>query len=67
MSKLDLLLKDLIISITFIADVFPNSNSGADPGVLLVGGTLSDIFWPASTKKELNLSAISEGDVKVYH
>ncbi len=73
MSTLDLFLKDLIMSCTWIEVVFPSSKSGMlssgrlryDSGVLLVGGTLFKISCPALAKKELNSSAISEEEVRV--
>jgi hypothetical protein len=53
MSKLCLLGKDLMISDTWEALMLPKSSSGGglsvggkkDSGVLLVRGTLSEIFW----------------------
>ncbi len=50
--------------------MLPKLNSGGgstlggeyDSGVLFVGGTPSDIFCPAVTKKELNSLAISRGE-----
>jgi hypothetical protein len=74
MSKLCLLGKDLMISDTWEALMLPKSSSGGgvsvggkkDSGVLLVRGTLSEIFWPTLTKKALNSLAISGGEFIVF-
>ncbi len=72
-SVLCLLGNDLIMSRMCGGLMLPRLNSGGgssvgwkyDSGVLLVGGTLSEILWPAVTKKELNSLAMSEGELIV--